>query len=289
METVTIDGVTLYLSQPDELAMDWVGQQELVTQIMAAWLVMGSGDFPLNPRLIGKPGVGKTTLAYYAAKSLNRPVYLFQATIDTRPEDLIVTPVISDQGKIKYMASSIVTAMIKGGVAVIDEGNRMSEKSWASLAPLMDNRRYVESIAAGIKIKAHPDFRLCTTMNDDASTFDLPEYIHSRLQPQILIDFPDREEERLILAANLPFADDQILDYVVSFLQIAHEADERYTVRDGINVARYALKRLSIGDSQKGKGMVKETIATALKEAASMILDDVAAGYFDYYGNTRTI
>jgi MoxR-like ATPase len=289
MEKVTIDGVTLYLSRPDELPMDWVGQQELVTQIMAAWLVMGSGDFPLNPRLIGKPGVGKTTLAYYAAKSLNRPVYLFQATIDTRPEDLIVTPVISDQGKIKYMASSIVTAMIKGGVGVIDEGNRMSEKSWASLAPLMDNRRYVESIAAGIKIKAHPDFRLCTTMNDDASTFDLPEYIHSRLQPQILIDFPDREEERLILAANLPFADDQILDYVVNFLQIAHEADERYTVRDGINVARYALKRLSIGDSQKGKGMVKERIATALKEAASMILDDVAAGYFDYHGNTRTI
>ena len=289
METVTIDGVTLYLSEPDELPMDWVGQQELVTQIMAAWLVMGSGDFPLNPRLIGKPGVGKTTLAYYAAKNLNRPVYLFQATIDTRPEDLIVTPVISDQGKIKYMASSIATAMIKGGVAVIDEGNRMSEKSWASLAPLMDNRRYVESIAAGIKIKAHPDFRLCTTMNDDASTFDLPEYIHSRLQPQILIDFPDREEERLILSANLPFADDQILDYVVNFLQIAHEADERYTVRDGINVARYALKRLSIDSPSKGKSLPKKSIAGALKKAASMILDDVAAGYFDYYGKSRTI
>ena len=38
---------------------------------------------------------------------------------------------------------------------------------------------------AGIKIKAHPEFRFVATMNDDASTFDLPEYIHSRLQPQI--------------------------------------------------------------------------------------------------------
>jgi MoxR-like ATPase len=47
--------------------------------------------------------------------------------------------------------------MIRGGVAILDEGNRMSEKSWASLAPLLDNaRRYVESIVAGIKIKAHP-------------------------------------------------------------------------------------------------------------------------------------
>ena len=293
MDTATIDGVTIHLSQPDELPMKWVGQEELVTQIMAAWLVMGSGDFPLNPRLIGKPGVGKTTLAYYAARRLNRPVYLFQATIDTRPEDLIVTPVISDQGKIKYMASSIVTAMIKGGVAVIDEGNRMSEKSWASLAPLMDNRRYVESIVAGIKIQAHPDFRLCTTMNDDASTFDLPEYIHSRLQPQIFIDFPDSEEERLILSANLPYADDKILDYVVNFLQVAHEAQERYTVRDGINIARYALKRLRIDISKEGKGMAKERVLVGLKEAASMILDDAAAGYFatliEAYGDKRTI
>lgn len=293
METLSIDGVILHLSQPDELPMNWVGNKELVTQIKAAWLVMGSGDFPLNPRLIGKPGVGKTTLAYHAARQLNQPVYLFQATIDTRPEDLIVTPVISDQGKIKYMASSIVTAMIKGGVAVIDEGNRMSEKSWASLAPLMDNRRYVESIVAGIKIKAHPDFRLCTTMNDDASTFDLPEYIHSRLQPQILIDFPDREEERLILSTNLPFADEQILEYVVNFLQVAHEAQERYTVRDGINIARYALKRLSINISKESEETSEERVMRALKEAASMILDDNAAEYFanmlEMYGDKRTI
>jgi len=293
METVTIDGVVLHLNQPDELPMNWVGQRELVTQIMAAWLVMGPGDFPLNPRLIGKPGVGKTTLAYHAAKELNRLVYLFQATIDTRPEDLIVTPVISDQGKIRYMASPIVTAMIKGGVAVIDEGNRMSEKSWASLAPLMDNRRYVESIVAGIKIKAHPDFRLCTTMNDDASTFDLPEYIHSRLQPQIFIDFPDRQEERLILSANLPYADDQILDYVVGFLQIAHEAQERYTVRDGINIARYALKRLNLDRSMKDRGITKQRVIKALKEAASRILDENAAEYFsaiiDIYEKNRSI
>jgi MoxR-like ATPase len=293
METITIDGVVLHLSQPDELPMNWIGQGELVIQIMAAWLVMGPGDFPLNPRLIGKPGVGKTTLAYHTGKELNRLVYLFQATIDTRPEDLIVTPVISDQGKIRYMASPIVTAMIKGGVAVIDEGNRMSEKSWASLAPLMDNRRYVESIVAGIKIKAHPDFRLCTTMNDDASTFDLPEYIHSRLQPQIFIDFPDRQEERLILSANLPYADDQILDYVVGFLQIAHESQERYTVRDGINIARYALKRLNIDPPLKGRGITKQGIIEALKEAASMILDENAAEYFsaiiDIYGNKRSI
>ena len=199
--------------------------------------------------------------------------------MDTRPEDLIVTPVISEQGKIKYVASPVVSAMIKGGVAIIDEGNRMSEKSWASLAPLLDSRRYVESIVAGIKIKAQPEFRLCTTMNDDASTFELPEYIHSRLQPQIHIDFPEKDEEKLILQSNLPFADEEILDYVVAFLQAAHRADERYSVRDGINMARYALKRLSNGRGPHSADS-SERVVQYLKEAASMVLDAPAADYF---------
>ena len=279
MEQVIIDGVTLNLCEPDQVPLKWVGHQEMVIQVLAAWLVIGDEDLPLSPRLVGKPGVGKTTLAYHAGKTLNRPVYLFQSTMDTRPEDLIITPVISERGKIKYVASPVVSAMIKGGVAVIDEGNRMSEKSWASLAPLLDSRRYVESIVAGIKIKAHPEFRLCTTMNDDASTFELPEYIHSRLQPQIHIDFPEEDEEKLILKANLPFADDEILHYVVSFLQAAHRADERYSVRDGINMARYALKRLSREQGPNSEAS-SDTLVKFLKEAASMVLDAPAADYF---------
>ena len=280
MEKVIIDGVEIHLTQPDDVPMVWVGQEDLVSQVLAAWIVIGDDDLPLNPRLVGKPGVGKTTLAYHAGRSLDRPVYLFQATMDTRPEDLIVTPVISDAGKIKYMASTIVSAMIKGGIAIIDEGNRMSEKSWASLAPLMDSRRYVESIVAGIKVKAHPDFRLCTSMNDVASTFELPEYIHSRLQPQIFIDFPERDEEMLIMKSNLPFADEEILDYVVDFLQTAHEAHERYSVRDGINIARYALKRLvERGERLTSIGR-RQRILDYMIEAAYMILDSTAAHYF---------
>src|SRR5207237_313454 len=129
--------------------------------------------------------------------------------------------------------------------------NRMSEKSWASLAPLLDNRRYVESMVAGIKIKAHPNFRMVATMNDDASTFELPEYIHSRLQPQIWIDFPERDEEYHILKENLPFAEDRILTYVTEFLQQAHAADERYTVRDGINIGRFAIKLRSLATQKE--------------------------------------
>jgi MoxR-like ATPase len=257
--TVDIEGVTLHLAHPDELPVRWVGQEELMRQLLAAWMVLNEQDLPMHPRLLGKPGVGKTTLAYAAAKRMGRAVYILQATMDTRPEDLAVTPVIEGEGKLRYVASPLLTAMITGGIAILDEGNRMSEKSWASLAPLLDNRRYIESIVAGIKVKAHPDFRLVSTMNDDASTFELPEYIHSRLQPQIWIDFPERDEEYLILKENLPFAEDRILNYVTDFLQRAHAADERYTARDGINIGRFAIKLASLATQPEHERQALET------------------------------
>lgn len=267
--TAEIEGVTLHLAHPDELSVRWVGQDELMRQLLAAWMVIHEQDLPMNPRLLGKPGVGKTTLAYAAAKRLGRDVYIMQATLDTRPEDLLVTPVIEGAGKLRYVASPLVTALILGGVIILDEGNRMSEKSWASLAPLLDNRRYVESVVAGIKIKAHPEFRLVTTMNDDSSTFELPEYIVSRLQPQILIDFPEHDEELQIMKENLPFAENSILEYVTAFLQQAHAADERFSVRDGINVARYAIKLRSLATTARHESEALElSILETLGEEA---------------------
>src|SRR3981189_1894169 len=143
---VEIEGVSLQLAHPDDFPINWVGQDEVMRQLLAAWLVVAPQDLPMNPRLLGKPGVGKTTLAYAAAKRLGREVHILPSTVDTRPEDLLVTPVIEGESKLRYVASPLVTAMLRGGIVILDEGNRMSEKSWASLAPLLDNRRYVESI-----------------------------------------------------------------------------------------------------------------------------------------------
>lgn len=269
-DSIEIEGVLLHLSSPVEEVPPWVGQSEVLHQLLAAWSRIDEDDLPLNPRLLGKPGVGKTSLACAAAHQLGLDIYIMQATMDTRPEDLIVAPVLDPSGGIRYMASPLVTAMTHGGVLVLDEGNRMSEKSWASLAPLLDHRRYVESAVAGIKIHADADFRFVTTMNEDASTYEVPEYIHSRLMPQIYVDFPDEDDERTILETQVPFANGEVVAYVLSFLRAAHEADLSYSVRDGINIVRYAMKVLHRQEAESAVDAVRVALQLGIgaEEAA---------------------
>src|SRR5438270_6572167 len=180
-----------------------------------------------------------------AAQVRKQDLYIYQCTADTRPEDLLVTPVLAESGKIAYHASALVSAIITGGICILDEGNRMNEKSWASLAPLLDHRRYIESIVAGITIPAHPDFRCCVTMNEDESTYEVPDYILSRLQPTLTLGFPNRDDEMAILRYHLPFAKAELLAPTAQFLQQAHELKLDFSPRDGINLLRYAIKRMA--------------------------------------------
>jgi MoxR-like ATPase len=242
---VEIEGVRLTLSKPNANVGEWIGQREILTQLLACWITVDASDMPLSPRLVGTPGIGKTALGMAAARERKQELYIYQCTADTRPEDLLVTPVLAHHGKIAYHASPLVTALVRGGVCLLDEGNRMNEKSWASLAPLLDQRRYVESIVAGITISAHPDFRCAVTMNQDESTYEIPDYIMSRLQPTLQVGFPNKQDEMAILQYHLPFAEPEMLAMTVEFLQRSHELKLDFSPRDGINLLRYAMKRLT--------------------------------------------
>ena len=106
-----IQGIRLHLGSPYESKEQWIGQDEVLKQVLACWIVVDDNDLPLSPRIVGPPGIGKTALAMAAARQREQELYIYQCTSDTRPEDLLITPVLSEKGKIAYHASPLVTAM----------------------------------------------------------------------------------------------------------------------------------------------------------------------------------
>ena len=57
-KTATIEGITLTLSQTDITKPKRIGQDEILQQILACWMVISEKDLPLSPRIIGIPGIG---------------------------------------------------------------------------------------------------------------------------------------------------------------------------------------------------------------------------------------
>jgi len=56
-------------------------------------------------------------------------------------------------------------------------------------------------------------------MNEDESTYEVPDYILSRLQPTLTLGFPERDDEMEILKYHLPFAEQELLALTVEFLR----------------------------------------------------------------------
>ena len=54
-------------------------------------------------------------------------------------------------------------------------------------------------------------------MNDDSSVYDLPEYIQSRLNPQIFLDFADIDTETRIIRFAVPYIEENLLSLLVTF------------------------------------------------------------------------
>ena len=263
IEKITIRGVEVTLATPDDHRAEWVDYDDYRRQLEAAWLRLSDSEPPLNPRLIGDPGLGKTTLVCATAHHIGRPLYIFQCTMDTRPEDLLIAPVLTADKRIEYRASAVVSAMLKGGVLLLDEGNRMPERSWASLAPMLDGRRYVESALTALKIHAHPDFRVCVTMNDDTSTYELPGYIRSRLKPKIEIVAPPWPVQEQIVRLKCPGVDDDLLVAIFEELKRRARDNRRDSIRDMLSLAEYVQKLRTKGVGAPFEKAVQQVLAAA--------------------------
>jgi len=256
-------GKVIHLCQPIELQekVIWRGQQETYGKLLASWISTNPRDPPLNPLLLGPSGMGKTTLAMAVAQDYGRPLFMMNCQGDMEPNDLTVNLSIDGDKNIQYTASPVLTAALVGGVVILDEFTRLPQHAFASMASLLDHRRYIEaSLLPGLRIPAHPDFRIAFTSNFDSFS-DLPDYIESRLKPRIVVNNPSLKELQMIIDAHLvsPCYSEQFKHQLIEHLaQAKNEGRYReFSTRDALTVARLAQRYNQIFPDDKDVNIIR--------------------------------
>jgi len=173
---------------------DFIGREKELMLITASW-ISGEKSMPMSPLLIGEPGVGKNRIIYELAQKTGRDLYIFQGHEDVTAEDLACTVRFSDHSKsvMDYMLSPLITAMFTGGICFIDEIGKVRPRALALLVSVLDERRYIDSTLLGERVHAHPAFRFVAATNTTDINL-LPEFILSRMRPQIHMGYPSKNE-----------------------------------------------------------------------------------------------
>jgi MoxR-like ATPase len=199
-----IQGIRLRVPYPDDLPGGaYVRRGDTLDRALAAWLTL-DGLPPLNFRLYGPPGVGKNALVYECARVLGKPLYSMVGHLELGPEDVACSARITSVDTIEYVASPLLAAMLHGGIFFFDEIAKAPPAALNPLASVLDERRTLTSVLAGIQVRAHPEFRFCAALNEDEELGGvLPPFIQERLIPSFRVGIPTRDELSRILMSQL--------------------------------------------------------------------------------------
>ncbi len=157
------------------------------------------------------PGVGKTTLAYSLARSLDCAFSRIQFTSDLLPSDVTGVAIYDENTREFVFKKGPVFASI----VLADEINRATPKTQSALLEVMDRGKVT------VDGEAHTvgtPFMVFATQNpvDYEGTFPLPESQMDRFLMRINMGYPGREDELEILRAPHTGYDDIALDPVLT-------------------------------------------------------------------------
>lgn len=141
------------------------------------------------------PGVGKTTLAYTLALSINLNFKRIQFTSDLLPSDIIGVSVY-DQNQKEFVFKK---GPIFANIILADEINRTTPKTQSSLLEAMNESSVtVEGTSYDLELP----FMVIATQNpfEFHGTFPLPESQLDRFAIKLSMGYPDRESEKKILS-----------------------------------------------------------------------------------------
>ncbi len=164
------------------------GKDEVIEQVLIALLAGG------HVLIEDMPGVGKTTLAYALARSMDCDFSRIQFTSDLLPGDVTGVAIYDEADKNFVFKKGPIFA----NVVLTDEINRATPKTQSALLEVMDRARVtVDGVAHAIGTP----FMVFATQNplDYEGTFPLPESQMDRFLMRLHMGYPDTAHELEIL------------------------------------------------------------------------------------------
>ncbi len=168
-----------------------VGQKHLVENLMIGLLANG------HILLEGVPGLAKTLAINTLASSVNAKFNRIQFTPDLLPADVLGTLIYSQ----KTEQFQIRKGPIFANFILADEINRSPAKVQSALLEAMQERQ----VTIGDETFKLPEpFLVMATQNpiEQEGTYPLPEAQVDRFMLKVVVTYPKKEEEKLIIRMN---------------------------------------------------------------------------------------
>lgn len=169
-----------------------VGQKHLVESLLIALLSNG------HVLLEGVPGLAKTLAIKTLAQIIDAKYSRIQFTPDLLPADVIGTMVYS----VKSEQFQVKKGPVFANFVLADEINRAPAKVQSALLEAMQERQ----VTIGDKtFRLDEPFLVMATQNpiEQEGTYPLPEAQVDRFLLKVVIGYPTRDEEKLIIRQNL--------------------------------------------------------------------------------------
>ncbi|KAB1187544.1 MULTISPECIES: MoxR family ATPase [Haloferax] len=178
----------IYSAILDETSQLLVGNEDAIEGLTIALLTNG------HVLLEGVPGVAKTTIANLFSHAADLDFQRIQMTPDVLPADITGTHIYRENlGEFDLQRGPVFS-----NVVLADEINRATPKTQSALLEAMEEGQV--TIEGETLQLPHP-FMVIATQNpiEYEGTFNLPEAQRDRFQFKIIIDLPERKDEREVL------------------------------------------------------------------------------------------